>query len=110
MLCCPLWASIVKEMTAIDFHPEGKHCCQCCAASPTFTGSVGIVCILDKVSHRGHALSSIASSVSSVIDIMSIKKFIIPEELNSDSIGHYLELPALSSQYFLILHVNQVQS
>lgn len=105
MLCRPLWALIVKEMTAINFHPEGKRC-QCCAASPTFTGSVGIVCILDKVSNRGHALSSIASSVSSVIDIMSIKKFKIPEELNSDSIGDYPELPALSSLYFLLLHVN----
>lgn len=73
--CCPLWAWIIKVMTAINFHPEGKYFCQCCAASPAFTGSVGTACILDKVSHRGHALSSIPSSVSSVIDIMSIKKF-----------------------------------
>lgn len=72
--CCPLWALIIKVMTTINFHPEGKYFCQCCAASPTSTGSVGTACILDKVSSRGHALSSIASSVSSVIDIMSIKK------------------------------------
>lgn len=70
---------------------------------------MGTACILDKFSNGEHALSSIASSVSSIIDIMS-EKFKISEELSSDSIGDYLELPALSPQYFMILHVNQVQS
>lgn len=65
---------------------------------------------MNLVSHRGHALTSNASSVSSLIDIVSIKKKKNPEELNCDSIGDYLEHPALPFQYFMILHVNQVQS
>jgi len=93
-------------MTAINFHPERKCFSQCCAASPAFTGTVGTACILDKVSHRGHTLRSIASSMSGVINIMPIKKSKISEELSNNSTGDYPELPALSSQYFMILHVN----
>lgn len=70
--CCPLWALTIKVMTAINSHPEGKYFCQCSDASPAFTSSVGTACTLDKVSHRGQALISIASCV--ITDIMSIKK------------------------------------
>lgn len=61
-------------MTAINFQLEGKYFCQSCVASSTFTGSVDAACILDKVSHWGHAVNSIASSVSGITDITSIKK------------------------------------
>lgn len=74
--CCSLWALIIKVMTTINFCLEGKYFSQCCAASATFRVSVGTACIFDKVSHRGHALSSMVSPVSSVIGIMSIKKLL----------------------------------
>lgn len=73
-LCWPLWALIIKVKTTINFCPEGKYLSQCCAASATFRVSVDIACIFDKVSHRGHALSSMVFPVSGVIGIMSIKK------------------------------------